>query len=197
MKLSIPLIPPTRPGDNYQLNIKPEQIANAQLVRSRIELAQLCNQKLTPNPVICELGVYKGDFSRELIKVFSPSVFYLVDMNTEKIEPDIKVHPAAVVLQGLSWEMVANLQDESLDYVYIDADHAYHAVRNDIMITHYKLRIGGIIQFNDYTTYSPGENIRYGVLNAVNSYVENQNIKIIGLSIDRSGYHDIAVQKCS
>lgn len=197
MKLSIPLIPPTRPGNNYQLNIKPEQIENARLMRSRIELAQLCSQNLLQNPVICELGVLRGDFSRDLIKVMNPSVFYLIDINTDKIEADVKTHSAAVVLTGISWDIMANLQNESLDYVYIDADHSYHAVKNDIMITHQKLRVGGILQFNDYTTYSPSENLHYGVLNAVNAYIENQSIKIIGLSIDRSGYHDMAVQKCS
>lgn len=197
MKPSIPLITPTRPGSDYQLNIKPEQIEGARLMRSRIELAQLCGQSLSSNPVICELGVLRGDFSRELIKILNPSVFYLVDVNTAKIETDVKTHPAAVVLTGTSWDIMADFQDESLDYVYIDADHSYHAIKNDIIITHQKLRIGGILQFNDYTTYSPSENLHYGVLNAVNAYIENQSIKIIGLSIDRSGYHDIAVQKCS
>ena len=34
---------------------------------------------LPPNPVIAEIGVFRGDFSLVLSKTYQPSTFYLVD----------------------------------------------------------------------------------------------------------------------
>ncbi len=193
MKLHLPHIHPTCPGQDYQLNIQQRQIEGAKLFRSRVELLSHCRSLLTDDPVICELGVYNGDFSRELLRIFRPAKFYLIDLNIAAIHGDVRSHPQVTAKQGLSWEMLADLPDHSLDYLYVDADHSADGVRNDILVAHQKVKEGGIIQFNDYCTFSPGENIQYGVLNLVNSYIENHNITIVGLSLDRSGYHDIAL----
>lgn len=191
--MNLPHIPPTCPGQDYQLNIKQEQIEGAKLFKSRLELINHCRSLLPNDPTICELGVYNGDLSRELFQIFKPHKFYLVDTDTDKIDPTIKLHPRAVIKHGLSWEILNKLPDYSIDYLYVDADHSAYGVRNDIIAAHVKIKPGGIIQFNDYCTFSPGENIPYGVLNLVNSYIENHNVTIIGLSLDRSGYHDIAI----
>lgn len=192
--MNLPHIPPTCPNHNYQLNIQPEQINGARLFRSRIELAKFCQTSIGFHATICELGVYNGHFSHELLTIFKPDKFYLVDLNIFNIHSHIRSHPKAVVKQGKSWEVLASLPDHSIDYLYVDADHSFDGVRNDIIAAHHKVKPMGIIQFNDYCTFSPGENMQYGVLNLVNSYIENYGAQIVGLSLDRSGYHDIALK---
>lgn len=199
-KLNLPRIEPTCPGSPYRLDISEEQLGGARLFRSRIDLARHCAQLLRawrPNLTICELGVWNGTFSLNLLEVFDPTVLYLVDINIEIVMRHVVMHPKVILKQGVSWEILSGLPDGLFDYLYIDADHSYPSVRNDLMIGHRKVKAGGIIQFNDYCAYSPGEKIEYGVLEVANSYLENHDTKVIGLSLERSGYHDLAVQKCS
>jgi predicted O-methyltransferase YrrM len=54
------------------------------------------------------------------------------------------------------------VEDESLDFVFIDASHKYGCVRNDIRLWWSKVRSGGWLGGHDYGVEYPG------VLNAVN-----------------------------
>ena len=44
------------------------------------------------------------------------------------------------------------IDDKSIDFVYIDADHEYESVRKDIAAWHPKIRRGGIISGHDYSS---------------------------------------------
>lgn len=63
---------------------------------------------------------------------------------------------------GLSWEGAALYGDQSLDWVYIDADHHYEPVCRDIDAWLPKVKPGGVIAGHDYSDY-PG----FGVIRAV------------------------------
>lgn len=45
--------------------------------------------------------------------------------------------------------MTEYVQDDSLDFVFIDADHSYEAVRKDILTWSKKVREGGMICGHD------------------------------------------------
>jgi predicted O-methyltransferase YrrM len=53
-------------------------------------------------------------------------------------------------------EAVHLFKDESLDGVFIDADHSYEAVKLDIQNWMPKVRKGGILAGHDYTSAWPG-----------------------------------------
>jgi len=61
--------------------------------------------------------------------------------------------------------------DESLDFIYIDADHTYEAVVNDIKVWYPKLKVGGLFGGHDYwkSRYF-GRN--FGVIQAVNEFAQ-------------------------
>ena len=67
-----------------------------------------------------------------------------------------------------SMDAVVDVADESLDFVFIDADHKYASVCEDIREWSKKVRIGGIVSGHDYYK-TRGENL--GVINAVDEYV--------------------------
>lgn len=57
---------------------------------------------------------------------------------------------------GLSWEMARGFADKSLDAVFIDADHEYSSVAQDIDAWRPKIKDGGVLAGHDYTPHFPG-----------------------------------------
>ena len=53
-------------------------------------------------------------------------------------------------IKGTSWEMANNFEDESVDFVFIDAGHEYDSVVKDITSWLPKIKKGGIISGHDY-----------------------------------------------
>jgi hypothetical protein len=63
------------------------------------------------------------------------------------------------------------IADGSLDFVFIDSDHSYEAVKQDINDWAPKVREGGIVSGHDYYM---GKWNRIGVIQAVNEYVKDR-----------------------
>lgn len=75
----------------------------------------------------------------------------------------------------LSMDAVKTIADNSLDFVYIDANHDYKHVMEDITEWSKKVRSGGIIAGDDYDRRNDHD-MRYDVINAVNDYVTANHI---------------------
>ena len=74
-------------------------------------------------------------------------------------------------LRKTSMDALADFEDESLDFVYIDANHEFDYVCPDIIFWSQKVRSGGIIACHDYFNH-----LRGGVVKAVDAYVNCHNI---------------------
>jgi len=53
-------------------------------------------------------------------------------------------------LKGASWAMSKHFADNTVDVVFIDADHAYESVKKDIISWLPKVRNGGVLSGHDY-----------------------------------------------
>jgi SAM-dependent methyltransferase len=93
----------------------------------------------------------------------------LYDVFLTKIEPvkDI-INP----IKMSSIEASKLYQDESLDFVFIDASHEYEDVKNDILAWLPKVKKGGILAGHDFTDAFPG------VVDAVNELLGSNNTHI-------------------
>lgn len=58
-----------------------------------------------------------------------------------------------VIMRQSSMEAVKDFEDESLDFAYIDGNHEFQHVTNDIAEWSKKVREGGIIAGHDFTRY--------------------------------------------
>jgi predicted O-methyltransferase YrrM len=72
--------------------------------------------------------------------------------------------PNIVKIKELSLIAATTFKRQSLDMVYIDANHDYESVLNDIKSWIPNVKYGGIVAGHDYTTSEP----EYGVVQAVN-----------------------------
>ena len=59
-----------------------------------------------------------------------------------------------IVIREVSWVAADHVEDNSLDFVFIDADHEYRSVVNDIEAWTPKIRPGGVLSGHD--THFPG-----------------------------------------
>jgi len=61
-----------------------------------------------------------------------------------------------IELMMYSHEAVDHVEDQSLDFVFIDAQHDYHSVKKDIELWAPKVKPGGLISGHDYDPKFPG-----------------------------------------
>jgi hypothetical protein len=139
-----------------------------------------------------EIGVYKGDFSELLLKHSRLSVLYSIDPwwhLPDNVYQDVANVPdeeaqkeyeevagklkefgqRSKILRMLSNEAVKQFSDESLDFVYIDANHSYEACREDLALWWPKLKAGGVFAGHDYLDICEKN---FGVKSAVDEFAK-------------------------
>lgn len=77
----------------------------------------------------------------------------------------------AKIIRKTSAEAVKDFKDESLDFVYLDGNHTYDYVLEDLNIWLPKIRIGGIISGHDYRTTNLIQ-----VVEALDKFTKQNNI---------------------
>ena len=173
----------------------------APLKLERRELLPLVLNELELKGVGVEIGVKEGKFSERLLRLWEGRVLYSVDPwrefgSTEYI--DVSNVPQqqqdALYLQTIRrllpferrsavWRLTSKeaaeiLPDDSLEFCYIDADHSYRGVSEDIRLWHPKVKRGGVLAGHDYVpdgNYWFGE---FGVQRAVNEFVEASKLDL-------------------
>jgi len=80
------------------------------------------------------------------------------------------------IINKLSMDTVNDFNDNSLDFVYIDANHEWPYVTQDLFYWSKKVRPGGIVSGHDYFKGQRADGLCH-VREAVHSYVEAYHIK--------------------
>ena len=122
--------------------------------------------------VVAEIGVWRGQFARHLLRHCEGiRRYYMIDAwrklpnwnkpyNVEQAEFDA-VHEEAmaatafagekrVVLRGTTLEVIDGIEDGSVDFVYVDGDHTLRGVAIDLMKAWEKVREGGVVAGDDF-----------------------------------------------
>lgn len=142
-----------------------------------------------------EIGVYRGWYSKKLLEGIPDLKLYCIDTWSiyrgykdyekgddlidayEEAKENVKGHNG-VLIKGKSNEIVKEFEDESLDFVYIDANHSYEYVVEDIALWSKKVRKGGIVSGHDYDQPSIKKKSldHPNVIEAVNGWVKSYEI---------------------
>lgn len=140
------------------------------------ELAKFVKNKLGDNIKIIEIGAYQGESTEIIAKNFPNSEINSVDIwekYVEDVKGDgtlaydlddqqlaleeaeevftkrIKNYPNVIKNKNSSLNFSLKIENMSVDFVYIDGNHQYSSVKEDILSWLPKIKIGGIISGHD------------------------------------------------
>lgn len=170
-----------------------ELINNCKLIASRIHLLNI----LPKNGIVAEIGIGYGTFSEAIYEICNPKNLYLIDIKKHKsntLDNLLEKNNIEIKL-GKSNIELNKFQDGFFDWIYIDANHSYEYVIQDLNIANNKIKTDGLIICNDYIYYSHVENIKYGVIDAVNEFCIKNNYEIIFLALNPRMYCDVVLKK--
>ena len=132
---------------------------------------------------VAEVGVYKGDFAKRLLAQCGfISQYYLIDpwrnldnwnkpanLKDDVFEAYFKqtleatefVKEKRITLRGKTNEVIHQIEDESLDFVYIDGDHTLKGISIDLINFWDKVKLDGFIGGDDFSPSIWQHSLRY------------------------------------
>lgn len=162
-----------------------------------------------PRDATCaEIGVWKGDFSECIQATAQPRALHLVDPwqfvaayprrwyggaaarnqdDMDRIHRDVVSrfagNPRVTVHRLDSRSAAESLAETAFDWVYIDGDHSYEAVQDDLTNWAPRLKPGGVLSGDDYTWRD--ESGTYPVRRAVEEFLTRQSPRDVTIDGDQ------------
>jgi len=153
-----------------------------------------------------EIGVCKGFNATLLWHTLKPSKLYLCDIWEERSHlvslidaPELWYDDHRKLVGELFSEEIKegkvelhreyggnflyNLDNDSLDWVYLDSLHDYKTVQIELENALYKVKKGGIIMGHDYMSHP--QVWKAGVIRAVNEQIQDGNMRMVGITIQK------------
>ena len=141
-----------------------------------------------------EIGVYKGAFTEKFCN--AGLTMYAIDpwlayqgagrtLQDQKRQDFLYGHtkralapyPNCTIIRATSMDAVTRFADGSLDFVYIDADHSFRHIAEDLVEWTKKVRSGGVVSGHDYFYTSPrSTNVVIHAAPVVDAYVKVYDI---------------------
>jgi predicted O-methyltransferase YrrM len=112
-------------------------------------------------------AAYEG--YRDITKVSEAEAIYA------EAKKRLSAYPNCQIIRNFSAKALPKFKDASLDFVYIDGNHEYPFITQDLIEWSKKVRVGGIIAGHDYVT-SNQPVPRNQVYHAVNGFMAAYNI---------------------
>lgn len=182
--------------------LKPEHTAHCRLLPSREDMLDL----MPKGGVIAEVGVSKGDFSREIWNRTAPKCLHLVDAwSLDRFSPGLDVVKAIFSSQiqdgsvqlnvGYSVPILQKFADSYFDFVYIDTDHSYKTTFAELMIAARKVKTMGFIAGHDFCTGNIVGAVVYGVIQACCQFCDEQGWGLRYLTMEPHGHWSFCLQR--
>jgi hypothetical protein len=170
---------------------------------------EMIDQLIPSGGTIVEIGVFQGDFAEVLVKT-KPKHLYLVDCweataicsgdvdgNNMKhfssgeglwksVNARYEFYPNVSIHRQYSSEFLKSLENLSIDVIYIDGDHSYKGVKEDLNNAFPKIKKGGWIMGHDYEMNLKKAQFVYefGVKQAVDEFCVEKGLKLFAKGMD-------------
>jgi hypothetical protein len=172
-----------------------------------------------PGSTLAEIGVFAADFADWMAKNLALKKFYGVDpyistiglMGSGNVHGFGMEHFEIELLHGFvknrmaaypeyehrrvfSGDFFNSMDDGSLDAVYIDGDHSFEAVRNDLELARHAVKEGGWIFGHDYEGHPTKGNpeLTHYVKSVVDEFCEKYGLSVYAVTND--GVRSFAIQ---
>lgn len=155
-----------------------------------------------PSGLGIEIGVFEGLFAKEILNICTNLNLLMLDCWQEQfdevyddpsnakngiqiyrinetIENTIAHYNRAKLIKGFSDEFCKFFKDGIFDFIYLDANHSYDAIKKDLHNWYPKLKKGGLFSGHDYVN-----NHQCGVKQAVDEFANELNIELSFTSKD-------------
>ena len=137
-----------------------------------------------------EIGSYRGESADIFLRSKSFKTFFCIDPWEEGYDKNDEAASSEIIyaekefderfennkviqkIKMSSNEAVNMFEDESIDFIYIDGNHQYEYVKNDIINYYSKIKKGGIIAGHDFNDNW------LGVKKAVNEFFKKNPLKV-------------------
>ncbi len=186
-------------------NFDKKHLENCRALVDRIDLLKY----LDKNACIAEIGVFKGDFSKQILNHTNPSKYYLIDIwgsdrynegHYQMIQNIFKEEIASSkieVIRALSFDGIDQLPYRGMDWVYLDTDHSLETTRKELELLLPKMKTNGIIAGHDYIQGSWVNGVRYGVIEAVREFCIKYDWELIYLTHELDNHPSFAIRQMS
>jgi len=163
------------------------------------------------NLIFAEIGVFKGEYSKIIYETIKPKELHLIDIfsgptcsgdkdgnnmqhaNMDHEYEQIKkwsIDKNVILHKGRSVDVLKNFEDNYFDAMYIDGDHSYEGIKQDIELCFNKIKNNGYMCGHDYH-----EVLFSGVFTAVNEFCTLNNLKINKITQDGCPSFVIQIRK--
>jgi hypothetical protein len=139
----------------------------------RIQALHAIKKMIPKNPVTCEVGFFRGEYSQIINEILKPKVHYVIDtfddkhmVSGDKDGNNIIIQDMTIMagysralgyrtIKGTTYDLYG--VNTYFDFIYIDADHSYEWVSKDLKNALSSVRPGAIIAGHDYSEHKfPG-----------------------------------------
>ena len=172
-----------------------------------------------PGGVVAEIGVFKGDFSKQIIELVTPSKFFLLDMfdgetcsgnadgnyvvganmtdEYNNLNNTLGKLDGVSLIKGDSSISLSTFPDNYFDMIYIDGDHSYPGCKRDLEMAINKIKHNGYIMGHDYemNMNKAHTNYIFGVRQATDEFCRKYNQTIMAKGMDGCVSFAIKVNK--
>ena len=116
---------------------------------------------LEKNPkCIVELGAGGGENTRQYLSLGLP--FSMVVISDGICPDDLANRDNFKWLNGVSFDLLETLADDSIDFCSIDTDHNYWTLKKEFEALDKKLKAGGMVVLHDTETYWKNSGVQQG-----------------------------------
>ena len=189
------------------MNKSSDNSLSIKIFDTRNEMIKFYCNKIS-NPKLVEIGVFKGEFLDYLASECNYATIDAVDLFNDvvcsgdvdgnnifyhdirisywelkekyKNMPNIKIHKSNSVT------FLQNQENNTYDIIYLDGDHSYEGVKQDLITSYNKIKNGGYIMGHDYEMNMKKAPAQYyfGVNEATNEFCVDYNQSIIAKGMD-------------